>query len=89
MIEIQRRPEVDTSVLPAHLPDLLKRIYVSRGIDSAEQLETAAKGLHSYQKLDGIDAAVELLLMRLSFKSALSLSVILMLMARRVPLCRC
>ncbi|MGO2318363.1 MAG: single-stranded-DNA-specific exonuclease RecJ [Vibrio toranzoniae] len=61
MIEIQRRPEVDTSVLPAHLPDLLKRIYVSRGIDSADQLETAAKGLHSYQKLGGIDAAVELL----------------------------
>jgi single-stranded-DNA-specific exonuclease len=61
MIEIQRRPEVDTSVLPAHLPDLLKRIYVSRGIDNAEQLETTAKGLHSYQKLGGIDAAVELI----------------------------
>ena len=61
MIEIQRRPEVDISVLPAHLPDLLKRIYVSRGVNSADQLETAAKGLHSYQKLGGIDVAVELL----------------------------
>ncbi|KAB0304573.1 single-stranded-DNA-specific exonuclease RecJ [Vibrio fortis] len=61
MIEIQRRPEVDTSVLPADLPELLKRIYVSRGINSPAQLETAAKGLHSYQKLGGIDAAVELL----------------------------
>ncbi|MBW3697079.1 single-stranded-DNA-specific exonuclease RecJ [Vibrio sp. T187] len=61
MIEIQRRPEVDTSVLAGNQPDLLKRIYVSRGITSASQLETAAKGLHSYQKLGGIDAAVELL----------------------------
>ena len=61
MIEIQRRPEVDTSVLVGNQPDLLKRIYVSRGITNANQLETAAKGLHSYQKLGGIDAAVELL----------------------------
>ncbi|EMV9318146.1 single-stranded-DNA-specific exonuclease RecJ [Vibrio vulnificus] len=61
MIEIQRRPEPDLSLLPDSVPDILKRIYLNRGIQDTSQLETAVKGLHSYQKLHGIELAVELL----------------------------
>ncbi|EPQ8523936.1 single-stranded-DNA-specific exonuclease RecJ [Vibrio vulnificus] len=61
MIEIQRRPEPDLSLLPDSVPDILKRIYLNRGIQNISQLETAVKGLHSYQKLHGIELAVALL----------------------------
>ncbi len=61
MIEIQRRPEADLSLLPDSIPAILKRIYINRGITDLAQLETSARGLHSYQKLGGIDQAVELL----------------------------
>ncbi|AUV87182.1 single-stranded-DNA-specific exonuclease RecJ [Vibrio campbellii] len=61
MIEIQRRPEPDLSLLPDSIPAILKRIYISRGITDVAQLETSARGLHSYQQLGGIDQAVELL----------------------------
>ncbi|MCL9781046.1 single-stranded-DNA-specific exonuclease RecJ [Vibrio sp. S4M6] len=61
MIEIQRRPEPDLSQLAGDFPPLLKRIYINRGITSSRQLETAAKSLHSYKALHGIDAAVDIL----------------------------
>ncbi|HAU8297358.1 TPA: single-stranded-DNA-specific exonuclease RecJ [Vibrio vulnificus] len=61
MIEIQRRPEPDLSLLPDSVPDILKRIYLNRGIQDISQLKTAVKGLHSYQKLHGIELAVALL----------------------------
>ncbi|EHA1125730.1 single-stranded-DNA-specific exonuclease RecJ [Vibrio navarrensis] len=61
MIEIQRRPEPDLSLLPDSVPELLKRIYINRGVTDIAQLDNAAKGLHSYQKLHGIDLAVTLL----------------------------
>ncbi|SEF72717.1 exonuclease RecJ [Vibrio hangzhouensis] len=61
MIEIQRRPEVDISILPDSIPALLRRLYISRGVSDVAQLEKAAKGLHSFQQLAGIDSAVELL----------------------------
>ncbi|MGF1720088.1 single-stranded-DNA-specific exonuclease RecJ [Vibrio kyushuensis] len=61
MIEILRRPDVDLSLLSDPIEPLLKRIYISRGIRSSQQLDKAAKALHSYQKLDGIQLAVELL----------------------------
>ncbi|AMF98369.1 MULTISPECIES: single-stranded-DNA-specific exonuclease RecJ [Vibrio] len=61
MIEIQRRPEPDLSLLPDSIPPILKRIYINRGITDVAQLETSARGLHSYQQLGGIDQAVELL----------------------------
>ncbi|WP_050908439.1 single-stranded-DNA-specific exonuclease RecJ [Vibrio harveyi] len=61
MIEIQRRPEPDLSLLPNSIPPILKRIYINRGITDVAQLETSARGLHSYQQLGGIDQAVELL----------------------------
>ncbi|MFB1075891.1 single-stranded-DNA-specific exonuclease RecJ [Vibrio diabolicus] len=61
MIEIQRRPEPDLSLIPDSIPPILKRIYINRGITDPAQLETSARGLHSYQKLGGIEQAVELL----------------------------
>ncbi|GAK23883.1 single-stranded-DNA-specific exonuclease RecJ [Vibrio sp. JCM 19052] len=61
MIEIQRRPEPDLSLLPDSIPAILKRIYINRGITDVAQLETSARGLHSYQQLGGIDKAVEFL----------------------------
>ncbi|ELA7931980.1 single-stranded-DNA-specific exonuclease RecJ [Vibrio parahaemolyticus] len=61
MIEIQRRPEPDLSLLPDSIPPILKRIYINRGITDIAQLENSARGLHSYQKLGGIEQAVELL----------------------------
>ncbi|MEH0741977.1 single-stranded-DNA-specific exonuclease RecJ [Vibrio cholerae] len=61
MIEIQRRPEADITLLPESIDPLLRRIYLNRGIQSVEQLETTARALHSYQKLHGIEAAVSLL----------------------------
>lgn len=61
MIEIQRRPEPDLLLLPDSIPPILKRIYINRGITDLSQLETSARGLHSYQKLGGIEQAVDLL----------------------------
>lgn len=61
MIEIQRRPEPDLSLLPDSIPSILKRVYINRGITDVAQLETSARGLHSYQQLGGIEQAVELL----------------------------
>ncbi|MDW2372496.1 DHH family phosphoesterase, partial [Vibrio sp. 1078-1] len=43
------------------IPPILKRIYINRGITDIAQLETSARGLHSYQKLGGIEQADELL----------------------------
>ncbi len=61
MIEIQRRPEPDLSLLPDSIAPILKRIYINRGVTSLEQLQTAVRSLHSYQKMHGINDAVELL----------------------------
>jgi single-stranded-DNA-specific exonuclease len=61
MIEIQRRPQVESPLLPDSIPALLKRIYASRGIENERQLDKGVRSLHSYQKLHGIDRAVELL----------------------------
>lgn len=61
MIEIQRRAEVDTALLPDSIPERLRRIYISRGVLSEQQLEKGIRSLHNYQKLHGIDQAVELL----------------------------
>ncbi|MDA0148629.1 single-stranded-DNA-specific exonuclease RecJ [Vibrio sp. LaRot3] len=61
MIEIQRRPDADLTLLPDSIPPLLKRIYITRGISDPSQLDTAARALHSYQQLHGIERAVELL----------------------------
>ncbi len=61
MIEIQRRAEVDLSLLPDSIPERLRRIYISRGIQNEQQLDKGVRSLHSYQQLHGIDQAVKLL----------------------------
>ncbi|CNH60972.1 ssDNA exonuclease RecJ [Yersinia thracica] len=59
--QLRRREAADDSHLPAQLHPLLRRLYVSRGVKSAEELERGVKGLLAWQQLDGIDAGVTLL----------------------------
>ena len=47
--------------LPANLPPLLRRLYASRGISSAGELERSVRGMLPWQQLSGIDKAVALL----------------------------
>ncbi len=61
MIEIQRRAEVDPALLPDSIPQRLRQIYIARGITSEQQLEKSIRSLHNYQKLHGIEQAVQLL----------------------------
>lgn len=61
MIEIKRRPQADTSGFSEAIPPLLQRIYASRGLTGDHELERGARGLHSFNQLHGIDAAVALL----------------------------
>lgn len=57
-----RRREVDESVeLPADLPPLLRRLYASRGVRSAQDLERSVKGMLPWQQLSGVEKAVEIL----------------------------
>ena len=51
MIEIQRRPEPGYLFFLILFPPILKRVYLNRGVTDLEQLNKAAKALHSYQKL--------------------------------------
>ncbi|WP_145585798.1 single-stranded-DNA-specific exonuclease RecJ [Yersinia kristensenii] len=59
--QLRRREAADDSHLPVQLPPLLRRLYASRGVKSAEELERGVKGLLAWQQLDGIDAGVTLL----------------------------
>ncbi|ENG6995657.1 single-stranded-DNA-specific exonuclease RecJ [Yersinia enterocolitica] len=59
--QLRRREAVDDSHLPAQLHPLLRRLYASRGVKSAEELERGVKGLLAWQQLDGIEASVTLL----------------------------
>ncbi len=61
MIEIQRRPQESSHNLPESISPLLQRIYAARGIQSVSQLNTAARALHSYQLLAGIQQAAQIL----------------------------
>ena len=45
MIEIQRRPEPDLSLLPDSIPAILKRIYINRGITDVAQLAIFIRGV--------------------------------------------
>ncbi|HEY2451397.1 MAG TPA: single-stranded-DNA-specific exonuclease RecJ [Scandinavium sp.] len=57
-----RRREVDHSAqLPADLPPLLQRLYASRGVLSAVDLERSVKGMLPWQQLSGVEKAVEIL----------------------------
>lgn len=57
-----RRREVDESAdLPADLPPLLRRLYASRGVRTAADLERSVKGMLPWQQLNGVEKAVEML----------------------------
>lgn len=57
---IRRRPHSMAEPLSADLPPLLDRIYRSRGVRSAQELEHRLAHLH-HPELKGLDRAVELL----------------------------
>ncbi|ECM4855258.1 single-stranded-DNA-specific exonuclease RecJ [Salmonella enterica subsp. enterica serovar Enteritidis] len=59
--QLRRREADETAELPADLPPLLRRLYASRGVRSARELERSVKGMLPWQQLSGIDNAVELL----------------------------
>lgn len=59
--QLRRRSVDETAVLPPTLPALLKRLYASRGVRCADDLERSVKGLLSWQQLTGIHSAVEIL----------------------------
>lgn len=58
---LRRREAVDCSALPDDLHPLLRRLYASRGVQSAAGLERGVRGLLPYQQLNGIEQAVALL----------------------------
>lgn len=47
--------------LPTELPPLLARLYASRGVKSAADLERSVKGLLPWQQLAGVDKATSIL----------------------------
>ncbi|EKZ5286028.1 single-stranded-DNA-specific exonuclease RecJ [Klebsiella aerogenes] len=60
-IQLRRREAVDGVDLPADLPPLLQRLYASRGVRSAQELERGVKGMLSWTQLTGVEKAVEML----------------------------
>ncbi|ECS0200673.1 single-stranded-DNA-specific exonuclease RecJ [Salmonella enterica] len=59
--QLRRREADETAELPADFPPLLRRLYASRGVRSARELERSVKGMLPWQQLNGIDNAVEIL----------------------------
>ncbi|EAW8606603.1 single-stranded-DNA-specific exonuclease RecJ [Salmonella enterica] len=59
--QLRRREADETAELPADLPPLLRRLYASRGVRSARELERSVKGMLPWQQLSGIDNSVEIL----------------------------
>ncbi|TXH89660.1 MAG: single-stranded-DNA-specific exonuclease RecJ [Pseudomonas sp.] len=60
-MRIDLRPLPDTLPDLGQLPPLLTRLYAARGVRCAEELDKGLARLIPYQRLKGIDAAVELL----------------------------
>ncbi|HIB5609258.1 TPA: single-stranded-DNA-specific exonuclease RecJ [Klebsiella pneumoniae] len=60
-IQLRRREAVDGVELPADLPPLLQRLYASRGVRSAQELERSVKGMLPWPQLTGVEKAVEML----------------------------
>ena len=54
-------PAQNSSLLIPGINPVLNRIYINRGISSADQLQHVLERLHSYKALKGIERAVELL----------------------------
>ncbi|EDX7835929.1 single-stranded-DNA-specific exonuclease RecJ [Salmonella enterica] len=60
--QLRRREADETAeLLLADLPPLLRRLYASRGVRSARELERSVKGMLPWQQLSGMDNAVEIL----------------------------
>ncbi|MDU5454903.1 single-stranded-DNA-specific exonuclease RecJ [Pseudescherichia vulneris] len=59
--QLRRRTVDEAADLPANLPPLLRRLYASRGVSSAGELERSVRGMLPWQQLSGIDKAVALL----------------------------
>ena len=49
----------DAPALPDTLPPLLRRLYASRGVTRAEELERSVKGMLPWQQLSGVEKAAE------------------------------
>src|SRR5579871_5795613 len=62
MREIRRRGVLEAAELGEALPPLLKRIYASRGVRHADELALTLDRLLPVSSLEGVPAAVELLL---------------------------
>ncbi|HFZ1313540.1 TPA: single-stranded-DNA-specific exonuclease RecJ [Klebsiella pneumoniae] len=60
-IQLRRREAIDGVELPADLPPLLQRLYASRGVRSAQELERSVKGMLHWTQLTGVEKAVEML----------------------------
>ncbi|MXP51209.1 single-stranded-DNA-specific exonuclease RecJ [Pantoea sp. SoEX] len=60
-IELRRRKATINNSLPSHLPPLIKRVYLNRGLCNSEQLERGTKKLFSFRSLYNIDKAVVLI----------------------------
>ncbi|MCS2148265.1 single-stranded-DNA-specific exonuclease RecJ [Scandinavium manionii] len=60
-IQLRRREADSSAQLPADLPPLLQRLYASRGVLSASDLERSVKGMLPWQQLSGVEKAVEML----------------------------
>ena len=60
-IKLRRREAADTADLPDDLSPLLKRLYASRGVRTADDLERSVKGMLPWQQLSGVEKATEML----------------------------
>lgn len=60
-IQLLRREAAAGVDLPADLPPLLQRLYASRGVRSAQELERGVKGMLPWSQLTGVEKAVEML----------------------------
>ncbi|EMD1655106.1 TPA: single-stranded-DNA-specific exonuclease RecJ [Pluralibacter gergoviae] len=58
-IQLRRREVDDSIALPETLPPLLRRLYASRGVSKAEELERSVKGMLPWQQLSGVEKAAE------------------------------
>jgi len=59
--QLRRRSPDEAITLPESLPPLLRRLYASRGVRSAQELERSVKGMLPWQQLCGIEQAVAML----------------------------
>lgn len=68
---IRRQHRISSHQLPAELHPVLQRVYLNRGVSTAEDLDLALRRLHHAAELSGIEQAVELLTDALAKQSRL------------------